>query len=260
MDDRTRPPTLAVAITAFNSMRTLPQTLASVRELADRLVVLDSGSTDGSQDAARDAGAEVIDQPWLGFARQKQRALDACRDATWVLLLDSDESLEPDLAAAIRDAIARDDPDIAGYRINRRLHFLGAWLNHTAFPDRVLRLVRGGRGTMRDVQIHEAVEIHGGGRVADLPGICRHDSYASFGDLAQRQVRYALAAADEAKTTGRGGRWYHVLVSPGAAFLRKFLLRSGWRDGRRGFLIAIMDMNYRILEVRRDCGVSDSGR
>lgn len=214
-------------------MRTIQRTLESVAGVADRVLVVDSGSTDGTIEACRAAGAEVVHRAWGGNVAQKQFAIDACADARWILVLDSDESLEPELRDAMRHAIEVDDAAIEGYEINRKLHYAGAWLHRTFQPEWRLRLVRGGAARVTGRAPHDEILVTG--RTARLVGDLRHDSFAGLDDMLRRQLGYARTAAESG---GGGGTLAHIAVSPGAAFLKQLVLRRGICDGWRGVVCA----------------------
>lgn len=224
---------LAAALTACDSVRTIGRTLRSLEGLAERIVVVDSGSADGTVDVCRDAGAEVIHRAWAGHVAQKQFALDQCSDARWVLLLDSDESLEPSLRDAIRTAIEVDDPTIDGYALNRKLHYAGAWLNHAFQPEWRLRLVRGGRARVCGMPPHDRMEVPG--NVRRLGGDLRHDSFANLTEMLHRQLGYARISAEQG---ARGGTLAHIAMSPASAFLKQIVLKRGVLDGWRGVVCA----------------------
>ncbi len=250
---------LAVAVTACNNMRTIERVLESARPLARRIVVVDSGSTDGTVEACRNLGAEVIYQQWLGHTAQKQFAIDLCRMHAWVLLLDSDEILEPDLRASIRTAIETDDGSIDGWHINRKTWFLGGWLHYTYQPEWRLRLVRGGRAVVRGPDPHDRLEVEG--RTGRLRGDIRHESSAGVEDLARKQIFHARVTAESAR---RGGGVLDLVVRPPAALIKQLILRRGFMDGRRGLILAALSANYtmlkhvfiaaRRLEERREAG------
>jgi glycosyltransferase involved in cell wall biosynthesis len=132
---------LSVTIVCCNNEATIGRTLDSVRGLAGEIVAVDSGSTDGTLELLRDAGARIIHQPWLGFVAQKQFALEQCQGA-WVLHLDSDESIDAAMAESIRAMIVRDDPAVAGGWCNRMTYYAGHPLRHAWQPEWRLRLVR----------------------------------------------------------------------------------------------------------------------
>lgn len=229
---------LGVAITAMNSGRTLQATLSSVAALTETVVVIDSGSTDGSLEIARACGARVEHHPWAGHVAQKQHALDRCvalrPDLRWLLLLDSDEAVDTTLAASIRRAV--DDPSAspAGYEINRTLLLHGQLLTHTFQPEWRLRLFRVGKGRVSGTPPHDTVSVDG--PVARLAGSLLHDSWRDSDDMLRRSAGYARISAEQLGPNAGGGGLLDILVRPGAAFFKQYLLRGGVRDGWRGLV------------------------
>ena len=140
---------LTVVVTTFNSMRTIERCLLSVRGLAMDVYVVDSGSTDGTIDACRALGAQVTHHAWEGYAKQKAFAMSLATTREWVLLLDSDESLETDLQLGLRDAIACATSNTRAIEINRKMWYVGGWIHHVGFPDWVVRCGRRGRCASR---------------------------------------------------------------------------------------------------------------
>lgn len=233
-------PRLCAAVCTFNSMHTLPRVLESLRGVADRVVVIDSGSTDGTVEHARASGAEVVQRDWQGMLVQRRRCLEEAGNARWILLLDSDESLEPSLRRSVQDMLARDEPGVDAYEVRRKVHFEGAWLDHMFQPEFRVRLVRGGAskvigsGPSRG-GIHDQLVVPG--RVGRLAGVLRHESWRDFPDFWERSVRYAR---DAARTGESGGRPVDAIFRPLLMFTKWYLIRGGWRDGRRGFMLSIM--------------------
>ncbi|MFO0828606.1 MAG: glycosyltransferase family 2 protein [Phycisphaerales bacterium] len=232
-------PGLAVALTSHNSLRTLRPTLESVVGLAARIVVVDSGSTDGSVDVARACGATVMHREWSGHVAQKQFAIDQCADARWVFLLDSDEALDGPLRAAVRAAVLRDDATIDGYEVNRRLVLHGRALTRAFQPEWRLRLFRPTRARVSGIAPHDFVAVSG--RSDRLAGDLLHDSWRDVDDMLRRQLGYATIWSRHAPgetTATRGGHLLDVLVRPGSAFLKQYVLKRGFRDGWRGLVAA----------------------
>lgn len=225
-------PDLAVALTTFNSDRTIDRVLESVRTLAANVVAVDSGSTDETVAICERHGATVIHQDWLGHVKQKQLAIDSCGTAEWILLLDSDESVQDDLADAIRTALSSGAPAADGFAINRKTWLLGAGLDHTFQPEWRVRLFRRTAGHIAGTPPHDRVDVDG--RVDRLTGVLRHDSWIDLTDMLHRYVGYGKISAED----GRGGHLHNVLLSPGAAFLKQYLLKQGFRDGVRGLIAA----------------------
>jgi len=238
MTDRPKDLDLAVAITTMNSTRTIERTLRSVEPIAARIVVVDSGSTDGTIELCRSMGAEVVHRDWEGPAKQRQFAIDECAAHKWVLLLDSDESLEPQLQSSIADTVRADDPKYVGWSLNRKVWLLGDWLHHTFQPEWRLRLVRGRAGRVMGVGPegrggHDRILVDG--RQGRLDGDCRHDSWADLREMCLRNLAYAERAAEYNPS---GGSILHLLFSPPAALLKQLVIKRGFLDGRRGVIAA----------------------
>lgn len=228
---------LGVAVCTFNNERTVEATLTSVRDLAARIIVVDSGSTDQTIAICERHDAEVIHRPWPGPTLQKQYAMDQC-DNEWVLLLDSDEAPDDEQRAAIRQTVERDDPTYAGWEINRKIWFEGAWVHHVYQPEWRLRLVRRGRYQVLGIGPegrggHDRVEVDG--KVGRLPGVCRHDSWASIAEVFRRNAGLAERAAEY---QDHGGGLANLLTSPAGAFLKQYLLKRGFLDGWRGLVLS----------------------
>jgi len=229
---------LAVAICTCNNIRTIRRSLDGVADLAGRVVVVDSGSTDGTAEACREFGAEVIPRPWQGPVSQKQFAIDQCRDSRWVLLLDSDESLEEDLRSSIREVVTRDDQRFAGWELNRKVWFMDGWLHHTFQPERRLRLVRGGAARIVGIGPdglggHDRMAVPG--QVGLLLGTCRHDSWDGLADMLRRYISLGQRAGE---FQPKGGGVSDILFRPSLAMFKQLVMRRGFLDGRRGLIAA----------------------
>lgn len=243
-DDRAMPDAdplpLSVAVICRDNERTIGRTLNSVRDLARQIVVVDSGSTDGTLNLARSAGAEIVEQEWLGFGAQKNVAAKHCREP-WILFLDSDESVEPNLAAAMREALKHDDPAIGGYEMNRAIVFAGRMLQHAWRPEWRLRLVRNGWAAWSDDRVHESldfIDAHADARIERLRGDLRHDAIPSITAHLAKQLEYAELGATDYIAKGRTGRVSSLVTSPIGAWAKQILRRQAWRDGWRGWSAA----------------------
>lgn len=227
-------PDLCVVYTTKDSMRTIERSIRSVLPIARRVVVVDSGSTDGTQAACRALGAEVHDQPWLGYARQKQRSIDLAGGAEWILLLDSDEVVSGDLAESIRRAVEGRLGPFDAFWVTRQYWYKGRPLR-IAYPDRVLRLFRRGTAAMGDHgSPHDLVESDApSGR---LPGILRHESWASLDDALRRNLAYARMMS---RLGDRRGSLVKAVCNGPWAFVRAYVLQRGFLDGRHGLEISL---------------------
>jgi len=230
---------LAVAITTKNNLRTIRECLESVRGIADKIVVVDSGSTDGTVEICEEMGAEVVYREWQGPVPQKQYAMDRCAGYAWVLNLDSDEMIDAELAAAVRRA-AHDAPAaVAGYALNRKVWFRGQWLHHVFQPELRVRLVRPEKATVQGIGPegkggHDGIRVDGS--VERLPGVCKHDSWA---DAAEMMRRYVELGARAAQYDPRRTNVLRLLLSPPTAFVKQYVLKQGFRDGRLGLLMCL---------------------
>jgi hypothetical protein len=232
---------LSVSIICRNNESTIGRTLESVAGLATEIVAVDSGSTDGTIALLEKVGARVIKSPWLGYVKTKQLALDYCT-GPWVLCLDSDESLLPELAAAVRGAVETDDPQAAGYRVNRKVYYRDRPLDHAWQPEWRLRLVRKGSVHWTGLDPHDRLEVVPGSAAhgtADLPGSLRHDSISTFADFFAKQARHAHTMATSMCAEGQQGSTLRMLTSPAGAFLKQLVLKQAWRDGWPGLLAAV---------------------
>jgi glycosyltransferase involved in cell wall biosynthesis len=228
-------PRLSVAIIACNEAANLPACLRSVA-WADEIVVVDNGSTDGSQRIVRDFGARLIETPdWPGFGAQKNRALDACR-GEWVLSLDADERVSAELRAEIETVLAQPAFDV--YALPRRSSYCGRFIRHGGWwPDYVTRLFRRGAARFSDARVHEAL-------VTDRPiGRLRaplvHYSFRSMEQVLDKMNRYSSEGAAILAARGRAPGLGTAIAHGLAAFLRTYVLRLGFLDGRHGFLLAV---------------------
>lgn len=228
---------LSVAIIARNEAHRIARCLQSVA-FADQIVVLDSGSTDDTVAIARGLGADVEVTPdWPGFGPQKNRALARCR-YRWVLSIDADEQISDALAAEILRVLraAPAEATVAGYWLRRSSRYCGQVIRHGLWGnDRVLRLFERQRGRFTDARVHESLVCDGETRV--LEGILVHDSVDSPEDARSKARRYAFLGAEALRARGRGGSLqggFHA----GWSFVRGYLLRAGFLDGRFGLTLA----------------------
>jgi glycosyltransferase involved in cell wall biosynthesis len=226
----TRQP-LSVAIITLNAASQLEECLRSI-DFVDDIVVIDSGSTDETQALAMRYGARVIDQDWLGFGPQKQFAVDsAVHD--WVLCLDADERVSPELQTAIKNALV--NPSTGSFRFPRCNRFLGRYLKHgEGYPDWSLRLFDRRQARWSDDAVHEKVETET--PVGELQGDLLHDSAESLSSYLTKQNRYTSLAADMALAAGKRATFGRLALSPIIRFIKFYFVRQGFRDGLPGLI------------------------
>lgn len=246
-------PRLSVILITRNEAANIAGCLASV-DFADEWVVVDSGSTDATCDIARAHGASVVvANDWPGFGVQKGRALALAR-GRWVLSIDADERVTPELAAQIRQSIAGDldGPDgPAAFEFSRLSSFCGQWIRHGDwYPDRVTRLFRRGSARFSDDLVHERLVVDG--PVRRLGGELLHDSMPTLEGALDKMNRYSSGRALDKVRAGQTGGVVDGLLHGLWAFLRCYILRLGCLDGRLGLVLALYVAHgtyYRYLKM-----------
>jgi glycosyltransferase involved in cell wall biosynthesis len=217
---------------------------ACLRSLAfcDEIILVDSGSSDATQELARANGAIVSQNPFAGYRSQKQFAVGLARH-DWVLCIDADERVSDELRASIEAARAGGFSDAAGYKFPRANEYFGRVLRHgNAHPDRALRLFDRRRGAWRGYEIHESVKTEG--PVRRLAGSLAHNPYRSFSDQLQRNSRYAQMMAANMHAAGRRAHLHNLILNPFWRFLRGYVIRLGFLDGWRGLIYALVRAQY----------------
>ena len=234
---------LSVMIPCRNNVRTMGRVLDSVRGLCSQLVVIDSGSTDGTLElveACREWCEVVLVQThWRGFVRTKSMGLDAC-NRRYALWLDSDEPVSREMAASVRSAVA-DGVDAA--KVRRVVEYKGKLLMHSWQPEWRLRLVkmelvRDGRARFTGIDPHDYLEVESGVDVRTLDGVLVHDSFETFSEHLGNQLRLSRTSAQSLHAMGKRGSVWKIMTSPIGAFFKQAIVKGSWRDGYAGWLAA----------------------
>lgn len=252
---------ISFCLITLNEAANLARCLRSCADLADEIVVVDSGSTDGTEGIARDFGARWVSQAWLGFVGQKNLALSLATHE-WVFSLDADEELSAELRAEIgrlkadgtsqKAASPISPTPVSGYRVPRCVFYEGRWIRHGDwYPDWLVRLFRKEGARFVGSKVHERLEI-ASGQVATLTGELHHYSFRDAADHWARCQQYARLWAEserEAKRTAwLGAPMFHAV----SRWLRGYVWRRGFLDGSPGWRIAWMNareahLKYRLL-------------
>lgn len=214
----------------------------------DEIVVVDSGSTDRTREIARRYTDRVIDQPFLGYVKQKNFALDQAKH-DWVVCLDADEALSDELAARIPDAVAAAG-DVGGFVLDRLTWFLGVW--HDAgewYPDPQLRVFRRSRGRWTGRDPHDRVELDGEAR--PLPGRLLHYNYRDLSDHIDTIDRFSARQARAMFDEGVRFRLRDLLARPAFRFFKGYALRGGFRKGLPGFLVSVSTAYYVFMKYAK---------
>lgn len=221
---------LSGVVIAKNEGDRIGRCVASLAAICADVVVLDSGSDDDTVAVATAAGARVEQQPWLGFAAQKN-AVIARATQPWVLLLDADEWLDPDALPTLRTLFASGQVERADvWQLRRHTHFLGAQLNHGGWGrEKVARLFRADVRYM-PAQVHEKLDLRDL-RIATIEARIEHDTARSYDEYGAKLQRYAQLWAQQRHAAGKGAASWSPVLHAAAYWLKNFILRGGFRDG-----------------------------
>jgi glycosyltransferase involved in cell wall biosynthesis len=230
-----------------NEERNLPRVLASVTGIVDEIVIVDSGSTDRTDEIAISHGARLFARPWTGFADQRNFAAShATYD--WVLTLDADEELSPELRASLL-AWKQLAPEHDAYEFHRRAFYLGGWIRHSGwYPDRHIRLYRVGCGRFEGAT-HDSFYTQG--RVGRLRGDILHYTYDTVAEHAAKVDTYTSSAAQELFAQGRRHWRAAMYLATPWTLVHKLIVKGGMLDGRRGWHIACQSSRSTWLKFRK---------
>ena len=229
---------ISIALITLNEEANLPRTLESVmpliRDGKGEIIVVDSGSSDRTIEIAQSYGAKVFVEPWKGFAAQKNSAMEK-GSGEWVLQLDADESLEPELTDEI--ALQTQNSSVQGFWIPRKNFFLGRWIKYGGFyPDPKLRLIRRGAGKFEEYGAHPTIKVNG--PTGRLKHALIHNAYPTLRGYIDHMNSYSSSGAEVAVAKGhRSFSLIDIVLRPKLTFLYNYIFRLGFLDGREGFLL-----------------------
>jgi glycosyltransferase involved in cell wall biosynthesis len=240
-------PRLSAIVITKNEAANIGDCLESLG-FCDERIVVDCGSSDDTATIAQGKGARVVFRAWDGFGPQKNFALSLAQ-GDWVLSLDADECVPPDLGAAISAALQRGDAD--GYEFPRLSSFCGRPMHHSGwYPDYVMRLARRGRARFTDVLVHERLVCDG--VVRRLAPALIHHPVRRLEDALSRVDRYSTASAEQLLASGRRVSFLTGIAHGIGSFFRAYVLRAGFLDGPEGFLLAVANAEgsyYRYMKL-----------
>ena len=248
---------LSLSIITKNEEKVIRRCIESV-PCANEVVVVDSGSTDRTVEICRELGARVVvTEDYPGNGPQKNRALDLAT-GDWVLSLDADEWLTPELEKEIRTLIHTSPDSVAGYRMRRLSSFCGRFMGHSGwYPDWIVRLVRRGKGRFNDELVHDRLMVDR--ELRDLEGILLHEAFTDLEELLAKVNRYSSEGAKMLVRQGRSSSLSRAVLHGLWAFFRAYVVRAGFLDGREGFMVAVSsaEVTYykyakRMLAAQRD--------
>jgi glycosyltransferase involved in cell wall biosynthesis len=256
---------ISVCLISGNEAKRIRPTLESVAGWAAEIVILlNEDVADGTDKIAAEFGAKVYREPWKGFGPQKQSVADKCTQP-WLLNLDADEVISPELKAEITRLLAdeRRSRVHAAYEFPRCTFYCGRWIRHgNWYPDRQIRLWQRGQARWSASQVHEKLEV--GGSIGRLRGELQHHSMDSLDHHIRKVGEYSTIFARQ--RAGRGVGVFELVIRPWWRFVRSYILRAGFLDGWQGYAVARLSAhdaflrNAKILEARDTAAKSSGGK
>ena len=244
---------ISIAIISKNEEANLRRCLASAAGLAEEIVIVDSGSTDGTAAVAAEFGARFVHQDWLGYTDQKNLCNSFCTQP-WILALDCDEELSPELRESVAAFFDRGESSVYNAAwMPRCVWFLGRWIRHGDwYPDKKVRLFRREKGQWAghaSSQVHERLVVDGAHTT--LRGDLYHYSFTGMGHYLDKHLSYTQVFADHEKAAGRGWSLVDAVFRPWWRFFRAYFIKLGFLDGFPGLWIAISTAYFTFLRYSR---------
>jgi len=235
---------LSVVVVTKNEEKNLPRCLESVN-WADEIVVVDSESTDRTLDIAKQFGANIYRPEWRGFGPAKRAGVRQAK-GEWILSIDADEVITPELSDEVRTAV-QNDSGIVGFHIPRRTQFLGRWIYHCGwYPGCVLRLFRKANGDFDDAMVHEKVTVDG--PTARLKEDILHYSFPTIDSYLAKTRQYSSLSAKEAYLQNKKSGAGRIVGKTVASFIRHYIIKRGFLDGTEGFTISVLASCYTLAK------------
>jgi glycosyltransferase involved in cell wall biosynthesis len=227
---------ISATLIAYNEERNIAGALQSLT-WADEIVVVDGGSTDATVEICRKVTSKVFSRNWTGYADQKNFAVEKASH-NWILSLDADERLSAKLQEEIQ-TLLRGGLRYAGYKMPRMAYFMGRWIRHGDwYPDYQLRLFDRQKGRWQGGQVHESVKLVG--KTGFLQGEIQHFTYHTLSDYLHRLDVYSSLAASDYNQRGEIADAWKFVGHPLATFIKAYLFKCGFLDGRQGLMVALM--------------------
>ena len=238
---------ISAIIITKNEERNIERCIASLKGVADEIIVVDSGSTDNTEAICRDTGVHFEYHKWEGYANQKNYA-NSLATHEWTLSIDADEALSDSLRDAILQLKQESFKSNVVYAVQRLNSYCGQWIKHGGwYPDQKIRLWKSGTAHW-DGAVHEDLSFESPVNTVLLEGKLLHYTYNSFNELAERQASYARLAAQKAFENGKRCGWLAPHIHPRWTFLRNYLLKGGFLDGAAGYIISRMSAYYTFMK------------
>jgi glycosyltransferase involved in cell wall biosynthesis len=228
---------LSVAIITFNEEKNIARCLDSVKHLANEIIVLDSLSTDKTKAICEAYGVRFIEQTFLGYIEQKNKALEFCTQP-FILCLDADECLDETLQKSI-EKIIKTDSAFDAFMMKRCTNFCGHWIRHGAwYPDKKIRLIKNGKGFWGGTNPHDKIILSNNATIKELEGDILHYSFYSPDEFITQSNKFTTIQAQAMLLQNKKSNWFKIIINPIVAFVNGYFFKLGFLDGWDGYFIA----------------------
>lgn len=241
---------LSVIIPCKDEEKNISFCIESILPIADEILVADSGSSDKTMEIARQYGSRIIEREYINSANFKNWAIPQAK-YEWVLIVDSDERVSPELANEISDILETDSPEKDGYFIGRRNYLFGKLVKRSGWgTDKVLRLFRRDLAKYKDMRVHSEIIISSG-NVGKLKEKFEHYTYWDYFQIMKTYDMYTTWAAEDMRDKGKKPRFIHLTFTPAWRFFRHYFLQRGFLDGKAGLVVSGLSMYYVFLKYAK---------
>jgi glycosyltransferase involved in cell wall biosynthesis len=246
---------VSVVIICKDEEEEIGRTLQSLGGLTDDIVVLDNGSTDNTKNIVRDLGARLVEESWEGFGKTKNKATRFAK-YDWILNLDADESIDAELKNSLLNLPLQNADEV--FEIKFKNFFGDTYLRFGEWGrDRHIRLFNREKVNWNEAIVHEGLIFPPGVRIEKLKGFVLHYTVKNRAEFAGKMLRYGLLNAEKYAREGKRSSWLRIYLAPVFTFLKYYIFRLGFLDGRAGFICATMSSYYthvkyaRLLELNK---------
>lgn len=255
MDPALTPVKISCFVVCCNEEAHIARCLASVVKWCSEVVVIDSGSTDSTVEIARSMGVRLVHEKWAGFVEQKRFGLTLC-SGEWVINLDADEEVSPELAVEIQQAIQASSPSQSGFELNRVVFFLRRWWRVGGwYPEYRLRVLRRDAAIWGGTNPHEKAKVTSGS-VSRLSGELRHYTYDDIADQIRTLNSHSTSAARSLLAGGYRFAISDLIFRPLARFVKFYALKGGYKEGLAGFIVAVHEAAYVFIKYAKAWEIS----
>lgn len=242
-------PKLSAVIITYNEEQFIDKCLSSLEGIADEIVVVDSFSTDSTEDICRKHNVRFIKHAFEGYRDQKNYAMKLTSYKN-IISLDADEALSDELRESI--LAIKDNWEYDGYLFNRRSNYCGRWINHSEwYPDRQLRMFYADHGKWGELNLHEKFIMSNGATIGKLQGDLLHWPFTSWEDHKNKMEKYSVIGAEEFHKAGRRATFFTPYIHYLWGFFRSYIIKGGFLDGKSGFVICSLYAKTSFEKYRR---------